>query len=368
MSRGAPVASGVQAPASAIPWESVGPGWFVALWGPHAAVYPGPGITKWEQQRTTLFLVDPRGGRYLIGSFPAPSLYQLYDWSGDGRRALIGTSTAGAQPKSRVEEIDLATGKILSQFTSSGPGSFGTWYQFTRPKGLALLRSSQDSNGVISVARLSLSGGAQQYYPTSRPVIASANDAMLPSLDGTELVLAADTGLALFANNGTFLREIGPPTRACSPERWWGPTDLVASCQSLAVNSNAAPALWLVPTTGGVPSQLTFPKAPDYGDVNGWRVGNAIYLQALGACGTEFLARRLPNGTTKQVSVPKAANDERVIGASSSQIALQAVLGCGGGQSLFWFDPGTAKETPLLGPPLNGGGVLTALPYPGLQP
>ena len=33
MSSGAPVASGVQAPASAIPWENVGPGWFVALWG-----------------------------------------------------------------------------------------------------------------------------------------------------------------------------------------------------------------------------------------------------------------------------------------------------------------------------------------------
>ena len=73
-------------------------------------------------------------------------------------------------------------------------------------------------------------------------------------------------------------------------------------------------------------------------------------------------------GPRKQVTVPKAANDERVIGASNGQLALQAVLGCGGGQSLFWFDPTTAKETPLLGPSLNGGGVLTALPYPGLQP
>ncbi len=122
------MASGVEAPASAIPWNGVGPGWFLALWGPHAAVYPGPTIEKWEQQKTTLFLVDPHGGRYLIATLPAPSLYQLYDWSGDGRRALIGTPTMAAHPKPQVEEIDLASGKVLSRFTSSGPNPYGEWY------------------------------------------------------------------------------------------------------------------------------------------------------------------------------------------------------------------------------------------------
>jgi len=155
MSTGAPAESGVEAPASAIPWESVGPGWFLAMWGPHAGVYPGPDLTKWEQQETTLFLVDPHGGRYLIDTLAAPSLYQLFDWSGDGRRALIGTPTTGAQSKSRVEEIDLVNGKVISQFTSSGSNAYDAWYQFTRPAGLALLRSSQNSYGVISVARLS---------------------------------------------------------------------------------------------------------------------------------------------------------------------------------------------------------------------
>jgi TolB protein len=368
MSTGASVASGVEAPASAIPWDSVGPGWFVALWGPHTAIYPGPAITKWERQKTTLFLVDPRGGRYLIDTFPAPSLYQLYDWSGDGRRALIGTPTTGAQSKSRVEEIDLVNGKVISQFTSSGSNAYDAWYQFTRPAGLALLRSSQNSYGVISVARLSLSGATQQAYRTALPAVASVNTAVLPSLDGTELVVAATHGLALFANNGTFLKDIGPSAKSCTPDRWWSNTDLVASCQTFSPTSNAVAALWQVPINGAAPTQLTFPRAPDYGDVNGWKVGSAIYLQALGPCGTEFLARRLSDGTTKQVTVPKAANDERVIGAASGRLALQAVIGCGGGKSLFWFDPTTAQETPLLGPPLNGGGVLTALPYPGLQP
>jgi hypothetical protein len=368
MSTGAPAERGVEAPASAIPWESVGPGWFLAMWGPHTGVYPGPDLTKWEQQATTLFLVDPHGGRYLIDTLPAPSLYQLFDWSGDGRRALIGTPTTGAQSKSRVEEIDLVNGKVISRFTSSGSNAYDAWYQFTRPAGLALLRSSQNSYGVISVARLSLSGATQQAYRTALPAVASVNTAVLPSLDGTELVVAATHGLALFANNGTFLKDIGPSTKSCSPDRWWSNTDLVASCQTFSPTSNAVAALWQVPINGAAPTQLTFPRAPDYGDVNGWKVGSEIYLQALGPCGTEFLARRLSDGTTKQVTVPKAANDERVIGAASGRLALQAVIGCGGGKSLFWFDPTTAQETPLLGPPLNGGGVLTALPYPGLQP
>jgi len=314
-----------------------------------------------------LFLVDPLGGRYIIASLPAPSLYQLYDWSGDGRRALIGTPPTGAQARSQVEEIDLASGKILAHFTSSGSNPSGAWYQFTRPTGLALLRSSQAANGVISVSRLSLLGQTQQNYRTTLPAVASVNSSLLASLDGTELVVAAAHGLALFANNGTFLKQIGPSARACSPDRWWDASDFVASCQTFAPNSNTEAALWLVPVNGAAPSQLTFPRPPDLGDVNGWKVGSAVYLQALGACGTEFLARRLSNGTTREVVVPKAANDERVIGAGGAQLALEAVLGCGGGKTLFWFDPATAKETPLLGPPLNGGGVLAALPYPGLQ-
>jgi TolB protein len=32
---------------------------------------------------------------------------------------------------------------------------------------------------------------------------------------------------------------------------------------------------------------------------------------------------------------------------------------------LFDYDPAANTSTVLLGPPLNGGGVIAALPYPG---
>jgi hypothetical protein len=44
---------------------------------------------------------------------------------------------------------------------------------------------------------------------------------------------------------------------------------------------------------------------------------------------------------------------------------LQAKAGCGGGQSLVDYNPSAGTSTVLLGPPVNGGGVIAAVPYSG---
>jgi hypothetical protein len=361
-------ASGAEEPASAIPWGSVGPGWFVALWVPHAPFAGVPPPRNWQRQASTLYLVDPLGGRYRVAVLPPPSYYRLYDWAGDGRRVLIGAPAAGSQQRSEIEDIDLGTGMVVHHFV--GPNSI-SWYQYTRPEGLAILASAQSvgQSAPGSVVRLSLSGATQQIYPTAFPGVGTLapdfSGGVLPSLDGTALVMESTKGMALVANDGTFIRDVGPRGQGCSPQRWWGPTEVVASCQPIA--GNGEPALWLVPTTGQAAYQLTYPKPPDLGDMDGWKVGTAVYTQAAGPCGTEFLARRQANGATTAVSVPHAKLDVHVVGAQGSRLALQAMLGCGTGPVLFWFDPGTTAETPLLGTPLNGGSVLAVLPYPGLQ-
>jgi TolB protein len=59
---------------------------------------------------TTLYLVNPEGGRYAITTFPAPgdgSTPSLVDWSGDGSRALFYTGTGADRT---VIEVDLHTG------------------------------------------------------------------------------------------------------------------------------------------------------------------------------------------------------------------------------------------------------------------
>jgi TolB protein len=355
--------AGTQEAASAIPWGDVGPGWFVALWGEHAGIQCCPPPHGWQDQSSTLFLVDPLGGRYRIATWAAPSEYTLYDWSGDGARVLIGTPT-GTAARPRVEDIALATGKVLHTFAEVG----SAWYQYTRPDGLAVLASPYEAGDAPQpVVRLTLSGATELTYPTRFPIVGPTSGGLsggglLPSLDGTELVVAAQHGMALLANNGTFIRRVGP-SQLCYPDRWWDASDLVASC-----DGGSRPALWLVPVDGARATQLTSPRGQDEGDLDGWRVGTTVYTQAAGACAAEFLARRLADGQTEAVTVPGTGGDVHVVGAHGSELALQAKLGCGSAPTLFWFNPATAKETPLLGPPVNGGGVLSVLPYPGLEP
>ena len=43
---------------------------------------------------------------------------------------------------------------------------------------------------------------------------------------------------------------------------------------------------------------------------------------------------------------------------------LQATVSCGTGQSLLDYDPAAGTSTVLLGPPVNGGGVIGGLPHP----
>ena len=361
----------VVAPASAIPWPSVGPGWFVAIWAPHAAPQGFPPPRNWQKQPSTLYLVDPLGGRYRVATLPAPSYYGLLDWSGDGRRVLISTPGTAAE-HSQIENLDLATGRVLDHFASPGPA--GSSFQYTRPHGLAILRFTPaiGEHGVASIARLSLSGTVLFRYPANfpgtGPLTGFDPPALLPSLDGTQLVVEAKNGMALIDNDGTFVRDVGPADETCAPVRWWDATDFVASCYAVAHGVTTEPALWLVPTDGKAATRLTSPRPPDLGDTDGWKIGASVYVQAAGACGSQFLARRLADGKTARVNVPKTGNDVEVVGAHQDRLGLLGILGCGAGRSLFWFNPASAGETPLLGPPVNAGSVLEALPYPGLQP
>ena len=50
----------------------------------------------------------------------------------------------------------------------------------------------------------------------------------------------------------------------------------------------------------------------------------------------------------------------RVIGPNDGHLVVQGRASCGGGQALFDYDPAANTSTVLLGPPLNGGGVIAA--------
>jgi hypothetical protein len=359
-----PAARGVEAPLAAVPWSQVGPGWVLATWSPVSGRRPGesgpPGEPGYQAAATTLYLVDPAGGRYAVTTFAPPgdgSRPELVDWSGDGSRALLETGGYGS-PKV-LTEVDLHSG---TQTTVTANGSFES-ARYTRPEGKAVLLESAGYASQGSLERVDLAGNHQLTYP-----VAHDFRGYLSTPDGTQLVLGTAAGLALMGNDGVPGKALPiAGQKDCAPTRWWdtGSTVVLARC-----SDSPQSQLWLVPIDGGTPTALTAPnngqKGPDYGDTTAWQLPAGTYVQALGACGVIFLAKLNADGTTSPVSVPNVHGATIiVVGVNGGDLDLQAKAGCGGGQSLVDYNPSAGTSTVLLGPPVNGGGVIGAVPYPG---
>jgi hypothetical protein len=341
----APLAHGLQGSDAAVPWGKVGAGWFLAIWGLDAGQVPGqqppPG-----QETTTLFLVDPFGGRYSVTSFPSSDT-RLDAWSGDSRRALVQDGTV-------VSEIDLSNGATLSHFRLSPQQSV---VAYSRPEGLAILL-----DGPAGLSRVSTDGSAELSYPETFSEVGANTGTAIYTPDGTELVMGAEKGLALVANDGNVAAQLPVPgvTEGCFAERWWQPGVALASCEV-----NLLPRLWLVPVSGATPTALTgAPKAPDLGDEDAWQIAAGTYVQDAGACGYQYVAKLAANSTTTPVDIPGTVGSTYILGTFGDEIAVRVTVACGGGVSLMWFNPVTGTTTALLGPPLNGGGVVQALENP----
>ncbi len=166
-------ARGVEAALDTVPWSQVGPGWMLATWSPVTASGPGvvppPGEPTLANSTTTLYLVNPAGGRYPITTFAPPgdkSAPELLDWSGDGSKALF--SVTGEPPTAIV--VELRSGKQTSVAVEGDP-------RFTRPNGKALLLTSRgDSAHPFTLKRADLAGKAELTYPTDRLGTAFSGD------------------------------------------------------------------------------------------------------------------------------------------------------------------------------------------------
>jgi TolB protein len=367
-----PAAHGVEAAIEAVPWSEVGPGWVLATWsqvsGSAPGVEPRPGEPTRNQATTTLYLVSPAGGRYAITTFPPPgekSQPELVDWSGDGSHALFKMGSADPATPSTAIIVDLHTG---TQTTLRVPGS----PRFTRPDGEALLLTAYPDGytGPASLERVDLAGNRQLMYPMDK-LGSPFSGSYLSTPDGTRVVLGTDAGLAVMGNDGTAGQTLTVADQTdCAPLRWWDgelATTLLARCEGTGYTSR----LWLVPINGAAPSALTAPNdgqtGPDLGDANAWRIPSGTFVQALGGCGMVYLAMLNADGTTTPVSVPEVDEGHSVVvvGVNGDHLNLQAKLACGSGESLVDYNPAANTSTVLLGPSVNGGGVIDAVPYPG---
>jgi hypothetical protein len=164
------------------------------------------------------------------------------------------------------------------------------------------------------------------------------------------------------------------PLTDCSPVRWWTSSVILARCTEVTFSS--ASQLWQVPLDGGAPTALTAVNSgqgddpgfgEDLGAADAWQLPSGTFLQSLGACGTTFLSRLTPDMHTTKVTVPGVDSDQSVLvkGVAGDKLVLQATMSCGPGVSLLTYDPAANTSDVLLGPPVNGGSVTEAMPYPG---
>jgi hypothetical protein len=364
-----PAAHGVEAAIADIPWDQVGPGWVLATWSPvsggHAGSEPVPGEPAPGTAPSTVYLVDPAGGRYPITTFPPAgdhAVPELIAWSGDGGHAVFDPRDS---KHPGVIVVDVRTG------AQNRIPVDGDVLGFATPRGNSLLvvNVSDPERNVAMLERVDLAGNRELTYPADN-VPGLFTGYALPAPDGQRLVLGTLRGLTVLdEGDGSHVTDLATPANAsCAPLRWWDGQAGVVLARCDVRPMSLAHQLWLIPVDGGTPTALTAPNdgstGPDLGDANAWKLASGTFVQALGACGVIYLAKLNADGTTTEVDVPGTDGSTRVLGAHDDTLLVQAKAACGGGQAVLSYDPAANTSTVLLGAGLNGGGVVTALAYP----
>jgi hypothetical protein len=337
--------AGQQGTQQQVPWSQVGPGWFLAEWQQAVS----------QAEPTSLFLVDPAGGRYLIDTFPAnpggSTPYLLAGWSGDGQRALLRSAASQT-----VGLLNLHTLALTEFELGTGTAPLG----FTAPDGLAIMADGNTGTGQV-LERFSLTGQLELSYPTSFPGGGSYEGSALYSADGTELAVGTSTGVELLSNNGQDLSflPVSSSVGYCTPHSWWTATVLLVGC---VPSGSGIPQLWLVPISGATATALTAypPAAGDLGDLDAWQLPSGTYLQDAGGCGYVYVAKLASDGLTAPLAVPGVPSGDStvILGAHGNSLAIDAVPACQQGATLMWYAPATNSVIPLLGGAASGGGTV----------
>ncbi|AKK28318.1 hypothetical protein [Mycobacterium sp. EPa45] len=385
---------GVEMSAAQVPWDRVGAGWMLASWNPVPGRRPGEQVPDGEPRvaPSTLFLLDPNGRRYHVGSLPVVGAdpandnpgypVGLADWSRDGRHALLQevdrcpqthdakgwhcTDPSAPEVRTTITDIDLTTGVHV---TFEVPAAVAGEYAGPTDRSV-LLSPGYTENSALR--RVDLTGAEQVRYPTDLGAAGRFTGSFLSSSDGTQLVAGGDKGMAMVGEDGVVGRTLPVPDTItkCRPVRWWTPSVVLADCTDIASKGDQ---LWTVPTDGGQPAALTAPNTGqrdsgfdrDLHDADAWQLPGGTYIQSLGACGTVFVSRLTSDMHTTPVTIPGLnSSSVAIVGTAGDKLIVEGHAGCGPGTSLVAFDPAANTAKALLGPKVNGGSVQRAIIYP----
>lgn len=328
-----------------VPWQTVGPGWELAEYSAtrNNGDHPGP---------TTLYLINPAGGRYQMHRWAAShsGAPPLSDWSADKTQAVF-LVPGGANT---IEQLNLRSGRLTTIRLRQATGPI-TSVAYADLDGRDLLVTSSDQSQPLR--EYSMAGFLQRQLP-------GAPTGGLLSPDGRQLVEGTKSGLRIISGTGRTIRTLRVP--GCSPVRYWTSSSILAFCAPTRVDSPGR--LLIVPADGRAPRALSpeHVTAPDLVYTDAWKLPGGTYLQAASTC--EFIARQRANGKPSQVNVPGTSNTDNVIvSARGGRLLVQTSNGCETGSSLLWFNPASGHETWLLRASHNAYGVTNVVPFASID-
>jgi TolB protein len=360
----------------AIPWPLIGPGWTLAE---VSTAQPDANGTATGGGRQAIYLVDPEGGKYRITTAPGTSAPELLAWSGNAEVALYasGGTQAGGTPSYGL--LRLSSGALTPLPLPAGVTALG----FTRPDGLNVLGVRQ-RQGKYLLQRFSLTGDFAATIG-SMPRPAGATDALqgnaLSSPDGTTAVWGiSGREMQLVSNAGGLIRRLRVPGTSshpsCTPLSWWDAQTVLAYCN--AASAPGTGRLWLVPASGGTPTELTgvSGSSAGVGDLTGgWQAGGSVYITATTSAqcssaasgpGGQQILRVGTGGTEQPVGIPGSTRDhDGIVAAVGSRLLVLTQTSCPGTSSLVWYDPASRTATPVLAAPAGQVGVVDAVPFGG---
>ena len=364
---------------SAIPWPIHGSAWTLAE---VSSAQPGSG----QPGTITTYLVDPLGGRYQIHTSSPGATPQLLAWSGDGYHALFAVPPSSAGAGATFEILSLQTGTTTPLQLPQGVTAVG----FTRPDGLAIVAVKTNPDA-FKLQRYGLEGTFQATIgslprrpgsPDWAPGCVTECGALSSPLGERDVWGVTGDEMQLVGNASgkviTRLKVSG--SNSCVPLTWRDNVTVLASCS--VSGQPSARQLWLVPTDGNQPTQLTQTSGSPSGSgdlIGAWQAGGTTYAtvtnfnQCQGAPSGPGGLAIVPVGSDgslqQQISVQDTTNNRTsIVSASDGKLLVLAQTQCPGTSSLLSLNPSTGDTTTVLAGQAGQVGVLAAVPYGGLEP
>ena len=373
------LAAGKNGGLAAIPWSLIGKGWTLAEVS-SAATNTGNASSGGTY---TTYLVDPKGGKYLITSSTGASAPELVAWSGNAQNALFATVGPGDVAPS-YSLLSLKTGQLAQLSLPANVNAVG----FTRPLGLAILAVKQGP-AVFKLQRYTLTGSFQATIAEmvrkpgeswSPEVCGTGCSALSSPLGYTDVWGIAGAEMQVLSNAGGRARRLHVPDSgippSCVPVSWWTESTVLADCAATNDTTPGATSLWLVPTAGGKPTQVTAPAGGESGggvSTGAWTADGTVYVNttsfsqcagaASGPGGLGIVpASQAGSGSPLQVS-GTTNNHNAIVAGVGDRLLVLGQTSCPGTSSLLWYRPSNGTTQPLLMEPATEVGVIAAVPF-----